>query len=148
MISIRAIAISTWALVFVTLFSPLAMANSWTETTLITFTASVELPGRTLAAGTYEFRLVNPALDPNLVEIREFPSGQVVAILSTDRDPLENPADKPMVKLERTEPGAPEAIKEWFYPGDTSGHKFIYPKTNKNERKEVARSVSLPDAMK
>ena len=135
MTSIRTVAISALTAVFVASFSPPAKADSWTENALITFAVSVEIPGRVLSAGTYEFRLVNPALDSNLVEIREFPSGEVVAILSTVRDPLVNPPDKPAVKFEPRGPGAPEAIEEWFCPGDSSGYKFIYSKKNKNEER-------------
>ena len=37
-----------------------ARADTWDRLTYFTFSGPVQLPGITLAAGTYEFRLVNP----------------------------------------------------------------------------------------
>jgi hypothetical protein len=30
-------------------------------------------------------------------------------------------------------PGRPEALLKWFYPGNTIGHEFIYPKQEQQQ---------------
>jgi hypothetical protein len=33
-----------------------------------------------------------------------------------------------LVILDEMPAGAPEAVGVWFYPGNTIGHQFVYPK--------------------
>jgi len=39
---------------------------------------------------------------------------------------LETP-DKLILQFEERPSGQPEALKEWFYPGDDTGVEFVYP---------------------
>jgi hypothetical protein len=38
------------------------------------------------------------------------------------------PAGKPIITFDERPSDSPEAVKAWFYPGDTYGHQFVYPK--------------------
>jgi hypothetical protein len=38
------------------------------------------------------------------------------------------PAGRPIVTFEERAADSPEAVKAWFYPGDSTGHAFVYPK--------------------
>jgi hypothetical protein len=38
------------------------------------------------------------------------------------------PAGKPIITFDETPAGSPEAVRAWFYPGDSYGHQFVYPK--------------------
>ena len=43
--------------------------------------------------------------------------------------PVEHATSKPLVTFEKRSPGAPEAMKAWFYAGDNHGNEFVYPNT-------------------
>ena len=38
------------------------------------------------------------------------------------------PASEPEIRFMETAEGTPRAIKAWWYPGNTIGYEFIYPK--------------------
>jgi LPXTG-motif cell wall-anchored protein len=95
-----------------------------------TFSGPVAVPGVTLPAGKYLFRL------PTTIA-----SGQrhVMQVLSSDgrnsyamffgisANRTDYPA-KPEIRFMETAAGMPAAVKTWWYPGDKSGYEFIYPK--------------------
>ena len=93
----------------------------------ISFSQPVEIPGQTLPAGTYLFKLLN-ADNLNLVQISNLDGSHVYATLlthSTERP--EATADTVLVMAEAEEgSGNPVAILKWFYPGRTDGHEFVY----------------------
>ena len=37
-------------------------------------------------------------------------------------------AGKPIITFDERPADSPEAVKAWFYPGDNTGHAFVYPK--------------------
>jgi hypothetical protein len=82
--------------------APIAKADEWDKETVVTFSAPVEVPGKDLLAGTYVFKLAVPTIR--------------IA-----------PADATILTLKETA-GTSEAVKSWFYPGDTDGLEFVYPK--------------------
>ena len=95
-----------------------------------TFSGPVAVPGVTLPAGKYMFRL------PTTIA-----SGQrhVMQVLSSDGNTSyamffgisANRTDyptKPEVRFMETAAGTPAAVKTWWYPGDKAGYEFVYPK--------------------
>ena len=115
------------ALAFLTAL-PAARAS---EDTKLTFSRSVQIPGRVLAAGTYWFIVENPG-------------SQVVRIFSEDRSTLyatiltasaenQEPADQTSITFAGQGAMHPQAIVTWFYPGRTIGHQFVYPKQQEKE---------------
>jgi hypothetical protein len=95
-----------------------------------TFSGPVAVPGVTLPAGQYLFRL------PTKIASGE---RHVMQVLSADgRNSYAmffgisaNRADyptKPEVRFMETAAGTPPAVKTWWYPGDKAGYEFIYPK--------------------
>jgi len=106
--------------------------------TLFTFSGPVRMPGRTLPAGQYLFRL----LDTNVRGI--------VQVLSNDGTKLYGtfftisalrlkPADQPEVHFLETPSGAAPAIRTWWYPGESTGFEFIYPK---DDARRLAKSAN------
>jgi hypothetical protein len=110
------------------LLTPRARAST-DELTKMTFNEPVEIPGKVLLPGTYEFRIMDNAgmADLNTVEILG-PNGmhaiEIVQTISVERL---QPTGKTVVTFEKRVPDAPQAIKDWFYPGRTHGVEFIYP---------------------
>jgi LPXTG-motif cell wall-anchored protein len=95
-----------------------------------TFSGPVAVPGVTLPAGKYLFRL------PTSVASGE---RHVMQVLSADgknsyamffgisASRTDFPA-KPEIRFMETAAGMPAAVKTWWYPGDKAGYEFIYPK--------------------
>src|SRR5262245_21505996 len=98
------------------------------EQTYLTFSAPVELPGMTLPAGTYTFKLADT------------PSRNVVQVLSQDEKtihgqflfvqaPRRDPTGETVVMFKETAEGATPAVQYWYYPTEGIGKEFIYPKS-------------------
>jgi hypothetical protein len=113
---------------FVTLTAPRAQANDWDQLTYLTFSAPVEIPGVALPAGTYMFKLADTASDRQIVQVFSQDGLELYATFFTMPDQRLTPTDKPLVILDEMPAGAPEAVGAWFYPGNTIGHQFVYPK--------------------
>jgi hypothetical protein len=97
------------------------------EKTYLTFSGPVELPGMTLPAGTYTFKLADT------------PSRNVVQVLSQDEKKIHgqflfvqtqrrDPSGDTVVTFRETAEGTTPAVHYWFYPGETIGKEFVYPK--------------------
>ena len=95
-----------------------------------TFSGPVAVPGVTLPAGKYLFRL------PTTIASGE---RHVMQVLSSDgrnsyamffgisANRTDYPT-KPEVRFMETAAGNPPAVKTWWYPGQKAGYEFIYPK--------------------
>jgi hypothetical protein len=112
---------------------PAARASEEDQATKLTFSQSVQIPGRVLAAGTYWF-----AVEPGSQIVRIFNSDRSIIYASLETASAEHlqPVEKTEITLAARGEMQPEAIITWFYPGRTIGQQFIYPK---NQEKEIAR---------
>ena len=97
------------------------------EKTFLTFSAPVEMPGITLPAGTYMFKLADT------------PSRNVVQVFNSDGTKIlgqwlfvqaERPdvSGETVVTFRETRAGATPAVQYWYYPNEKIGKEFIYPK--------------------
>lgn len=118
-----------------------AFAQPFDKRTLFTFSGPVAMPGLTLPAGQYLFRLADPMT-----------SGKAVQVLSADGTtpygvffsyPVERfeASSTPEIRFMETAKGAPAAVKTWWYPGERTGYEFVYPK---DQARTLARGGSLP----
>jgi hypothetical protein len=147
-----------------------AKADVWNQQTKVTFSQPVEVPGRTLPAGTYWFVLANNVADRNIVQIfsqdwstmyanvftvpidRLSPSDDTLLTLAepeSNRTPTPvkwyYPGPAPEILFTIADPhsnGAP-AILTWFYPGQTIGHKFEYSKSEESELSQDMQQTLL-----
>jgi len=94
--------------------------------TRFTFSQPVALPGVTLAAGTYVFRLADPATDRQVVQVLDR-KGQSLALLNAIPSYRPDASDEPSVGLMETVPGMATAVKTWWPQGETMGFEFVYP---------------------
>jgi hypothetical protein len=103
-------------------------ADEYNKMTVMTFSQPIEIPGQVLPAGTYTFRLANSLSDRNIVQIFNADGSRIIAtVLAIDNYRLKS-TDKTVVTFEERSGDNPDAIKAWFYPGDTFGQEFVYPK--------------------
>ena len=115
------------AAVLAACLAPAAHADEWTKLTYFTFSAPVEMPGMVLPAGSYKFELADPDSTRRVVRISDKEGGKIHGIFLSIPDQKLEPSDKPIVMFKETPAGAPEAVKAWFYPGETTGYEFVYP---------------------
>jgi hypothetical protein len=110
-----------------------ARASESNQQTKLTFTESVEVPGRTLPAGTYWFVLLNDDSDRNIVQVFNADQSVLYATLFTVPKERSRVSYETALTFAERPSSKPEAILTWFYPGLTTGHEFVYPKNEENE---------------
>jgi hypothetical protein len=98
------------------------------QRTYFTFSQSVDLPGKTLAAGTYIFRLADSPSNRHIVQVVSEDGKAIQATLMAIPAQRMDPPDEPEIRFMETSAASPSAIQTWWYPGSTTGHEFIYPR--------------------
>jgi hypothetical protein len=119
------------AMAFVSAFVPgtaTAQDNNRNQRTYFTFSAPVELPGKTLPAGTYLFRLVDSPSNRHIVQVLGKDEQDIVLTALAIPARRMDAADEPEVRFMEVAANQPAAIRTWWFPGRTTGHEFIYPK--------------------
>lgn len=110
------------------LIATVALAQTFDKRTLFTFNRPIALPGVTLPAGQYLFRLADPDSSRKVIQVLSPDGKKSYAILfSLAAERLEASGD-PEVRFMETAKGQPSAVKTWWYPNERIGYEFIYPK--------------------
>jgi hypothetical protein len=102
-----------------------AAADESDQKTIFTFNGPIEIPGRVLPAGTYVFKLVG-LYDRNTVQVFSKDETYLYGTFHTIPEERLEPAGKTIITFDERSDGSPEAVKTWFYPGDDTGHEFVY----------------------
>ncbi|HTC55907.1 MAG TPA: hypothetical protein VK706_05805 [Candidatus Sulfotelmatobacter sp.] len=129
------------ALFLLTAFSisvPRAHADEWNQKTKLTFNEPVEIPGQTLPAGTYWFVMLDSSSFRDMVQIFSPDWSVLYGTLVTVPDERRRVSDETVLTFAERPYSKPQAILDWFYPGETVGHHFVY---RKNEERELSRDV-------
>ena len=122
--------------------TPSARADEWNKKTILTFSGPVQIPGVTLSAGTYVFKLADLASNRHVVQVFDKDEKKIYATILAIPDQKLEPSDKPVVMFTERPAGIPQAVKAWFYPGETIGNEFVYPKDQAMKiAKETHQSV-------
>jgi 3,4-dihydroxy-2-butanone 4-phosphate synthase len=104
----------------------------------VNFSQPVQIPGRTLPAGTYYFSIINTS-DRETVQISNEDRTRTIALIQTiNRVRPEWEHGGTAFTLASGKGVEPPAVIAWFYPGRTTGHEFVYPK---QEEKELAMAT-------
>lgn len=106
---------------------PAARASEEDQATKLTFSQSVQIPGRVLPAGTYWF-IADPNSESQVVKVFSEDRLTVYAALITASAETLQPVDETAITFAERGGMEPEAIVTWFYPGRSIGHQFIYSK--------------------
>jgi len=107
--------------------TPAAHADDYNKRTLVTFSGPVQVPGVTLPAGTYTFKLADPESSRRVIQIWNKDATHLYTTLLTISNERMEPASKPVVMFKETASGQAPAVQAWFYPGDRFGEEFVYP---------------------
>jgi hypothetical protein len=119
------------ASVLVVLVSALASgANAFThdKRTYFTFSQPVALPGMTLPAGTYMFRLANPDTSRNVIQVANREGTESFAMLHTVQAQRPDAPKDSELRFRETAAGAPPAVGTYWYMGERTGYEFLYSK--------------------
>ena len=138
------ITLNLFALFVVLMLVPIAHAEQWDKETVVTFSNPIEVPGRVLPAGTYIFKLASSQSDRRIVQIFTQDQRKVLATIQAVPDYRLEATDQTAISFEERPSGKPEALRNWFYPGDNYGVHFVYPKSTGNPDTEVAAAPEAP----
>jgi hypothetical protein len=107
-----------------------ARADESNQAVQVKFSQSVQIPGQVLPAGTYWFA---DTVDRQTVQILSEDRSKSFGFLQTVN--RQRPEASGGVAFTIAERGLtdPAAVIAWFYPGHTTGHEFVYPRSVEKE---------------
>lgn len=118
-----------------------ARADEWNQSTKLTFSQPVQIPGRILPAGTYWFLLAENDADRDIVEVFSEDRTTEYATLYTVPSERSNPADNTLLTFAQAESNGTPALVNWTYPGEMTGHEFIYSKSEEPKLLRAAQET-------
>lgn len=121
------------------LFAPGVRADDYNKLTYFTFSAPVQVPGVTLPAGKYTFKLADPESGRRAIQIWDS-DGKLLTTLLTVSDQRMD-AKEPMVMFNERPAGEAPAVRSWYYEGEHAGYEFVYPK---DQAMKIARASHQP----
>ena len=118
------------AAMMLTMSATPALAQPLDQRTEFTFNQPVEMPGVTLPPGTYVFRFVDATTGRKVMQVQaKDASSKNYGMFMTISAQRPRASDDAELRFLETPSGQPAAVKTWWYPGNTIGREFIYPKS-------------------
>lgn len=123
------LAIGGAVLMAAALIPTVSHADEWDKKTFLTFSGPVQIPGMTLDAGKYVFKLLESPSDRYIVQVfNESEQHLYTTLLAIPNYHLKTP-EKTIVTFYEAPVGQAQPLKAWFYPGDNVGRQFVYPRS-------------------
>jgi len=123
---------------------PTAFADDYDKKTVVTISAATEVPGIVLQPGTYVIKLLNSSSNRHITEIMNERMDHLYALTFTVAAERLTPTSKPVLTFYEQSNGRPQALRRWFWPSDTIGQEFIYPK-DQAARISAASGEKVPE---
>ncbi len=124
----------------------LLFSDDHDKKTDLTISEPVQIPGgQILAPGKYMFILNNSASNRNIIEIKSEDGKQLYAMLLAQRANRVERTGKTVLTFYEMPQGQPQALRQWFWPGDYDGQEFLY---RHDEAQKIAKASSqtVPEA--
>lgn len=124
-------------------FAAVTNANAQTSLnnrTVLTFSQPVEVPGKILPAGTYTFEMHDSGMNRHVIEIFDQGGTKLQALVLAIPSYRAKATEDTVIKFDEVAPGQPQAIRIWYYPGQTVGNELVYSKTR---ARELAASANV-----
>ena len=118
----------TAALVAVSFTASPAAADQWNKLTRLDIDETIQVPGATLPPGKYVVRLADSPSNRHIVRFFNEDQSKVLATVLAVPNQKMQPSGETQLGWYETPAGEPPALRSWFYPGDTFGQQFVYPK--------------------
>jgi hypothetical protein len=124
-------------------FAPSAWAQGpLDQTTYVTSSSPVELPGIALPAGTYIFRLPDPEGAHNVIQVLSQDRSQVYAMLmGVEQIRTRSAGGRVVAMFNEGRSASPPAMRTFFFADDPVGIEFIYPA---QQAQRIAQSTHQP----
>jgi hypothetical protein len=129
------------ALVGIAAATPASAQTNLNNRTVLTFSQPVEVPGKVLPAGTYTFELNEAQANRHIIQIMDAGGTKVVALVLAVPNRRLTVTEDTVVRFAEVAPGQPQAMRAWFYPGQTVGQEMVYPKKRAQELATTANVV-------
>jgi hypothetical protein len=113
---------------------PALHADEANQAVKVTFSQPVQIPGRTLPAGTYWLERSSKT-DSGMIRVSNTNHEFMGTFFTISRERQDATSHTAFVFADQGA-GKAQAIVAWFYPGSTIGHEFLY---GRPERQELAR---------
>jgi hypothetical protein len=120
------------------LIATVTYAQPSDKRTFFTFSRPITLPGVTLPAGKYIFRLADDQTSRKVIQVVSSDGTKPYAMLLTIPQERRDPARDAEVSFMETSSRTPSAVQAWWYPGERTGYEFIYPR---KQARELARTT-------
>jgi outer membrane biosynthesis protein TonB len=105
-----------------------ANADAWDKKTILTVNQTIQVRDTVLEPGQYVLKLYNSNAERHVVQIFNADQSHIInTIMAIPRQRMEPTGDTQFTFWE-TPAGTARALRTWFYPGDTIGQEFPYPK--------------------
>ena|ERR1700674_2334159 len=103
-------------------------ADDYDKKTIVTISERTEVPGIILEPGTYVIKLLNSSSNRHIAEIMNEKMDHLYALTFTVAAEKVQRTGKTVLTFYEGTNNRPPALRKWFWPGDTIGQEFIYPK--------------------
>jgi hypothetical protein len=137
--------IAGFIIAFALIFELTAHADEENQMTKISFSEAVQVPGTVLPAGTYQFVLARNESNHNIVQIFNADGTRLYATVQTVPAERRRETDGTSITLAQRPDGQPDALVTWFYPGNDTGHEFLYSKQEEKELTQDAKQTFVGD---
>jgi len=128
------------ALVGIALVTPASAQTNLNQRTVLTFSQPIEVPSKVLPAGTYTFELHESQMNRHIVQVYDADGKTLITtFLAIPNRRLETTTDT-VVRFAEVAPGQPQAMRAWFYPGQTVGQEMVY---SRKRAQELATSANV-----
>jgi hypothetical protein len=121
----------------------IAYAQPSDNRTYFTFSAPVTVPGTTLPAGKYLFRIADANTSRKVVNILSEDGKKSLAMLHTIPNQARQVPKDPEIRFMEVSAGVPPPVKTWWYPGRSIGYEFIYPRKQAMELAKATKERVL-----
>ena len=134
--------VTTWCALAVlgALTTPPAAATPLDKRTVFSVSAPFSLPGVTLPAGCYMFRLAGDTRGRDVVQVLSGDGTTVYAMFAVLRTSRGEAADKARVLFRETSSDVPIAVRSWWYPAESYGYEFLYAHKIRADANSVTRN--------
>jgi LPXTG-motif cell wall-anchored protein len=115
-----------------------ALAGEWDKKTTVNIKQAIEMPGFVLQPGTYVFVLADIPSSRHVIRVYNKEENHLYGtVLALPNLRLKPTSDTVMRFGERAK-NQPEAMRAWFFPGDSWGQELVYPKKKAVELAQVS----------
>lgn len=105
-----------------------AKADAWDKKTILTVNQTIQVRDAVLEPGQYVLKLYNSPSERHIVQIFNADQSHIIStVMAIPKQRMEPTGDSQFTFWE-TPAGSARALRAWYYPGDTIGQEFPYPK--------------------